>query len=700
MNTYLARGSFALAGLVALGIVTSGFGPVEDEESTLSPAAHGDEDMDAARQAMVTFAYATAVSDGEAAAAVLHDDVTTSWGATKEGVIAQVARPRPWTKRIVLRHAFFTKVGKRIRVTPVVHYDGTWRLSLTFELEKQEKKWLIVRIEMDAETPLELQEADDRLPEHHLLFPVEVRLRDAATGEPVFARVSVTDSDGDYWPPEGHVKNIHTGWNPDVGGDAMVGEKSFAYVPADFTLPLPVGSYDIEVVRGIEYEPFTSHFEVTGSNDVTLDVELERWSNVAQDGWYSGDTHVHFIDPTNGMLEMKGEDLNVLNILVTKWAELITNAEHFTGAPSLLSEPEHIVYVNEESRHGFIGHTILLNLKKLVYPLSWGPQTGGGVISGHDFPTMASVLDRTHEQGGFAAWAHFPFPSGELAVDMALGKVDSIDLMTMGDAFNDVFGQLGPADTWYRFLNLGFRVPATAGTDKMTNTQVLGSVRTYVKIDGPLSYQGWIDGIRAGRTFTTTGPMMKLSVDGAAIGDTITTSQGQTVSVHVEVSSRIPMERIEIIRGGEIVATKENPTGARKVSFTVDVLIDGSTWIAARTSSSEHLPFNQNIPVFAHTSPIYIDVPGRPIGSPEAGAYFAKQCEDAIEWAKTKAKLLDESQRGEMIALYEKALQIYLEMASTSQPQNRRSERIEGALFWGGRPSMQASRTGPVLSFR
>ncbi|MCH8275581.1 MAG: CehA/McbA family metallohydrolase [Armatimonadetes bacterium] len=649
-----------LLAVLLLAAVGFGSSPVRANASSVAP--HGDEEMDAARQAMVTFAYATAVADGEAAAAVLHDDLTTSWGATKEGVVAQVASSRPWTKRIVLRHAFFKKVGKRIRVTPVVHYDGTWRLSLTFELEKEEKKWLIVRIEMGAETPLELQESDGQLPEHHLLFPVEVHLRDAATGEPVFARVSVTDSEGDYWPPEGHVKRIHTGWNPDVGVDAMVDGKSFAYVSSDFTLPLPVGSYDIEVVRGMEYEPFTAHFEVTDSKVVTLNIELERWSNVAQDGWFSGDTHVHFIDPTNGMLEMKGEDLNVLNILVTKWAELITNAEHFTGAPSLLSEPGHIVYVNEESRHGFLGHTILMNLRKLVYPLSWGPQAGGGVIGGHDFPTMAIQADKTHEQGGFVTWAHFPFPGGELAVDMALGKVDSIDLMTMGDAFNGIFGQLGPADTWYRFLNLGFRVPATAGTDKMQNTQVLGSVRTYVKMDGPLSYQGWIDGIRAGRTFTTTGPMIKFSVDGAGIGDTITASPDQMVTVAVEVSSRIPMERIEIVLGGEIVATKENPSGARDLSFTVEVPIDGSTWIAARTSSSEHLPFNQNIPIFAHTSPIYIDVAGRPIGSPEAAAYFAEQCEDAIEWAKTKAKVLDESQREEMIALYEKARQIYLDM--------------------------------------
>ncbi len=642
----------------ALLLAAVGFGSLP-----VAVNAHGDEDMDAARQTMMTFAYATLAADAEAAAKVLHDDLS-AWGATKKDILARVAGSPQWERRFELRHAFFTKVGKRIRVTPVMHYFFQNRDANTFELVKRKKEWLIVSI-TDAERPPEIQAADKRLPEHHMLYPVAVKLRDAATSEPLFARVSVTDSDGDYWPPEGHLKNVHTGWNPDVGGDAKVDGKSYAYVRSDFTLPLPVGAYDIEVVRGMEYEPRTVHFEVTDSNVMALEIELKRWSNVAQDGWYSGDTHVHFIDPTNGMLEMKGEDLNVLNILVTKWAELITNAEHFTGAPSLLSEPEHIVYVNEESRHNFYGHTNLLNLKQLVYPLAWGPG-GAGVIEGHDYPTMASVADRTHEQGGFVTWAHFPFPGGELAVDMALRKVDSIDLMTMGDAFNDIFGQLGPADTWYRFLNLGFRVPATAGTDKMGNTVVLGSVRTYVKINGPLSYQGWIDGIRAGRTFTTTGPMMKFSADGAEIGDAIKVSPGQMVTVNVEVLSRIPMERVEIIQGGEIVATQENPSGARKVSFTVDVPIERSTWIAARTSSSAHLPFNADIPIFAHTSPIYVDVPGRPIGSREAAEYFAKQCEDAIEWAKTKAVVLEESQRQEIIALYEEARRTYLDMASGS----------------------------------
>lgn len=656
------RRSIGIAALATTCFVTSGL-TASQLASTTDTARTG---QSTARQALVAFAYAAAVADGKAAAAILHDDVTTSWGATKRDLVAQVTGSRKWQMKFELRFAVFSEVGSRIRATPVIQYRATHRFAHTFELVRDGQNWLIVRIEMGAETPLELQESDHRNPEHHLLYPVAVHLRDAQTSEPVFARINVTDTGGEYWPPEGHMKSVDTEWNPAVGGDAIIGGKSFAYVGPDFFLPLPLGSYDLEVVRGIEYEPHTIHFEVTASHVPTLEVELERWSNLAQEGWFSGDTHSHFMDPTSGMLEMKGEDLNVLNIMVTKWAELITNAEHFTGGPSPLSESDHIIYVNEESRHGFLGHTNLLNLRELVYPLSWGRQAGGGVIGGPDYPTMASVADKAHSQGGLVTWAHFPFPGGELAVDMALGKVDAIELMSMGDAFNDIFGQLGPADTWYRFLNLGFRVPATAGTDKMQNTQLVGSVRTYVKMEGPLTYEGWVDGIRAGRTFTTTGPMLLFNANGAEVGETITAETGGTVSVSVEVNSRIPMDRIEIVRGGKIIAAKANPTGARRVKFSAEVPIEGSTWIAARAFSAVRLPYNQDIPVFAHTSPIYVDVPGRPISSPDDASYFAAQCDLAIEWARSTAKLLDESRRQEMIELYEEARQIYLDMAAPS----------------------------------
>jgi hypothetical protein len=395
-------------------------------------------------------------------------------------------------------------------------------------------------------------------------------------------------------------------------------------------------------------------------------VTLKRWSNVQKDGWYSGDTHVHFLDPRTGLLEIRGEDLNIVNILATKWGELITNVEHFVGAPSPLSGPDQIVYVNEETRHNFLGHTLLLNLKELVYPLTWGGP-GEGVDGGYDHPPMAQQADAAHAQGGLVTWAHFPGPTGELAIDIALGKIDAVDLMTWGDAFRET-GESPPAGTWYRFLNVGFNVPATAGTDKMFNTQVVGSVRTYVDVEGPFTYEAWIDGIRAGRSFATTGPMLTFTAGGHGLGETIEVEAGQVIMVRAEVNSRLPIERIEIIRGGEVVASKENVEGERELVFETEVPVEKSSWIAARAYSSEQLPYN-GVPVMAHTSPVYIQVDGQPRSSPEDAAFLADWTDRAIEWARSEARFQFETQREEMIALFERAKRIYLrQMPGATEP--------------------------------
>lgn len=302
---------------------------------------------------------------------------------------------------------------------------------------------------------------------------------------------------------------------------------------------------------------------------------------------------------------------------------------------------------------------ILSNLKRLVYPLTWGGP-GEGVAGGFDYPPMARQADETHAQAGLVTWAHFPGPHGELAVDIALGKIDSIDLFTWGDAFReDSEERPGPARTWYRFLNCGFRIPATAGTDKMYNTQIVGSVRTYVKVDGDFSYQGWIDGIRDGRTFVTTGPMLKITAGGKELGETIQVQSGSSIPVRAKVTSATPIERLEIVQGGNVVAVQGNPSGLESVVLNASITADESTWIAARAYSSKTFPYQSDIPLMAHTSPFYVEVPGSPLSSPEDAAFLARWCARAIKWVETQANVHEESQRNEMIALFRRAKAVY-----------------------------------------
>ena len=162
---------------------------------------------------------------------------------------------------------------------------------------------------------------------------------------------------------------------------------------------------------------------------------------------------------------------------------------------------------------------------------------------------MAMQADKAHAQGGFVGWAHFPYPKGEVAIDVALGKVDSVDLLSWGDAFAPRGKNLpGPSEVYYRFLNCGFDLPATAGTDKMWNTMVVGMPRTYVKIEGDLTYRKWIEGIRAGRTFVTTGPVLFFQADGHQLGETVQLPKGKKVTLTAQVHSRVPVQKVEILQ--------------------------------------------------------------------------------------------------------------------------------------------------------
>jgi len=612
-----------------------------------------DHDWESVRLAVTTFANAVASSDSVAMGSILHPDFRN-----RARFLAGTAGRTPGSFTVLLRYASYERLDDSVRVAPVIllRNGGVARNAQALILTQQDTTWFVRAIRQlpASELPAEVQSP---LPEHFELHPVSVSVRDELTGAPLTTRVHIRDGDGAYWPPDGRMRNIPVQWRIDLGGDVVVGGRTYAYVDPDFVVSVPEGGpYELEVIHGMEYEPKTVTFEVVGGKAAPVRVGLRRWIDLSSEGWYSGDTHVHFLDPRTALQELAGEDLNVVNVLATKWGELITNVEHFIGKPSPLSTADGVVYVGEETRHDFLGHTILLNIKELVYPLTWGGP-GEGVEGGFDWPPMAHQADQAHEQGGFVSWAHFPGPRGEVAVDVALGKLDAVDLLTWGDAFR-TNGQAPPARTWYRFLNVGFDVPATAGTDKMSTNQVVGSVRTYVHLDQPFTYERWIEGAKAGRTFVTTGPMLTFSVDGREAGETIALGETGTVTVHATVRSLLPVERLEVVRGGEVVMVQENPDSLRNLTLETPIDVEGSTWIAVRTASSRPMPTN-GVPLQAHSSPVYVSVAGAPRQSPEDAAFLMGWTDEAIEWAETQARFHRESQREAMVELFRRARAIY-----------------------------------------
>src|SRR4029434_1302553 len=126
-----------------------------------------------------------------------------------------------------------------------------------------------------------------------------------------------------------------------------------------------------------------------------------------------------------------------------------------------------------------------------------------------------------------------------IPADAALGLVDYMELVSFSE-------HVSTAWVWYRLLNCGFRIPAAAGTDAMTNFASLrgpvGMNRVYVKLDGPLSRERFLAGIKAGRTFATNGPLVELTIDGHGVGDEIRLpATGGRLRVHAALRSFVPI---------------------------------------------------------------------------------------------------------------------------------------------------------------
>ena len=430
---------------------------------------------------------------------------------------------------------------------------------------------------------------------------VHVSVVDDATGRPVPCRVHFRSPGGIPYQPHGHHNHVAQNlgsWHYDIGGDLRLGQRTYAYIDGTCQGWLPRGDVVVDVARGFEYEPLRQTVRIErGQRELTL--RIGRVADLASDGWWSGDSHVHFLSTAGAQLEQQGEDLRVVNLLQSQWGALFTNTEEFSGRPGVIDGGGYVTYVGQENRQHALGHMLLWGLKEPVMPwCSDGPDEAelGGALDA----TLSDWADRTHAQGGTVVSAHFPNPNGEPAVLVATGRADAVEMLTES---NDAMSE------YYRYLNCGYRLPLVGGTDKMSSGVPVGLYRTYARLGEEFSYDAWCRAVRAGRTFLSGGPLLTFSVDGHEPGDTIELSGPGTVSIHAAVRSIFPLSSLELVRNGEVVA-RVDARGARQAELNEELPIPANSWIACRAFGVDYHLDDWGRRVFAHTSPVYLSCGG------------------------------------------------------------------------------------------
>jgi hypothetical protein len=331
------------------------------------------------------------------------------------------------------------------------------------------------------------------------------------------------------------------------------------------------------------------------------------------------------------------------------------------------------------------------------------------------------VLRWGKSQGALAGFAHSGWglavksrelPNYEMPGFDFIGANEYIVDVTYPDAVDFISTMDTPylweLNIWYHTLNVGFRTRISGETDFPCITDArVGQGRVYAKVDQSLSYSGWVEALRAGRSYVSDGRshLMDFSVNNVEIGTNaseVRLGEKGIVRARVKVSAYLspvgaeaeglPSDRgnhfwrnalsagdnsagnihdrpidqtpywhlerarigatrevpVELVVNGKPVARKNIVADGSVQDVVFDVPVERSSWVAVRILGS------------SHTNPIFVLVDGKPI---RASQQSARWCLAAVDQCWTqKAPKISKGELAEAQAAYDHAREVYAKL--------------------------------------
>ncbi len=491
---------------------------------------------------------------------------------------------------------------------------------------------------------------------------------------PVCARWSVTDGTGGAWFPDGVPAKWDVGHRPYWHGQ-------------DGTLDVPAGPLHVVAARGLEFQRTEFDVHVGAGQTAEVAWNPERRFDPAADGWFGGDLHVHLnysgdhvLAPADAARMQAGEGLHLLQLTAGNLGgALVYDRELLDStAGHELWSGERVGVAGLEFRNDLLGHLHGLGLTATPAVLHTGHE---GTDHPHDWPPNSVALAELRGRGALTSYAHPVFSpldevaqlfgparsveARELVADAALGVVDAMEVVSC-------FDDSGAVVLWHHLLSCGLRIAAVAGTDAFLSfahgpgvaSNPPGWGRVYARLgEQPLTAAAFATAVRAGRTVVTNGPWLTLEVDGAGPGAVLERRPAERLDVRARVRGS-GVDRL-VLHGpdGELAAT----TGEE---LRTVVTADRGCWLAAAAHGGDD-PHTLGAPVFAHTSPVYVDVAGRRVAR-ASSARWCLRALDALEALVTAEGRFEPARRAEqlgaLVAVVDRARAFYRAVAQQAGP--------------------------------
>jgi len=518
------------------------------------------------------------------------------------------------------------------------------------------------------------------------------------SGDEEYARISVTDGRGKFYAPAKSWIFADDGFDRDQRSFEAhyfhavypLNEVVFT-VPPDgvpsspnphhaMTIEVPIGSITIEAQRGFDQRPARRTIALRRGDTPDLAIQLDslQWGDVTGDHWLSGDAHVHmnyggvYLNSPSGLRDQgEAEGLDIINNLIVNKEQRFPDMHYSETGLDPSSDQDTLIYHGQEFHTSYWGHRGILggNGPVLLPGYAGYPNTAAASL----YPMNADVYEMAHAEGALVGAVHpfdeVPDPfakpaqklTDELPVDVALGKLDYIEIVGFSD-------HKSTAAVWYKLLNLGFRLPAGAGTDATTDYAApirshVGADRTYAWVpERMLNIELWFEALKTGRTFATNGPLIEFALGGERVGGELKFDAAQAaVPFTAKLRSIVPVDHLEVVCNGRVAQTLKLEGTRDSADVKGTLPLPESGWCVLRAwSDKDEYPIMDNY-AYATTSPVYVTIAGKRPHSSEDARYFAAWIARTIEitsqypdWNSPEEKTYVLKRLNEAKAIYER----------------------------------------------
>lgn len=502
-------------------------------------------------------------------------------------------------------------------------------------------------------------------------YLLELTLTDAETGQPLSGVVRFQDAEGEAFTPDGLLPR-----GRGINGESAIHD--WCVVPGPVTVEVPRIPLSVTAFSGIDTVHATCTLEPPAGESNSLTLPLRRFADPRADGWWNANTHVHLMKITRDESDRylvdvgraDGLDLVYVSYLerAVEDAKYTTNRYSRADLHALSNAHVHFDH-GEEHRHNFgghaqgYGHVMLLAIPELVYPVSIGP---GISKTGTDGLPLRRGIERAHDIGASVIWCHNDWGMEDIPSWIS-GRLEA----------NNIFdgGSHGSYQhSFYRYLDVGIKVPFSTGTDWF----IYDFSRVYVPADERPTSEQWLDQLAAGRSYITNGPLLEFSVKGKGIGEDIALAEPGKVRITGRGVGRVDFQRLEIVQSGETVATADSSAADGHFVAELDVELDVTEpcWLALRTPPPsypedpevEPTPLNEyGRELFSHTSASFVDVAGRRIFDQSAAQKLLADMQENRAFIDETGVFADEAERNLVLSVYDEGMTLL-------------QQRIDGAV--------------------